>query len=304
MGSSAPSPASTLVVALALCAGCASSGLSDRGRTPARPLICDLSVSGSTGLVVRGARVTCGGARASFDTSSQTYRARGAIDRARPGVLVEITHPRFVPLRRRLPAGTTRERVALRRPDEPFLMVRGVEVPLPVRRDRLLLVLDDRDDQRTLAAVTGLLTRQGLVVAPLAVDTKVPPQRCSNSPPWQMVIARADGRDFLDRGDAALAALRANPFIMAAGPLIEYGSGHGLVDRTIYILGKGQGMDLPESLRAYIHVLGLTLDPSERTISLPPSMGLHAIAISNQLHAIAPDLDLVLRLGPGGICTA
>lgn len=274
-------------------------------RAAAEPLLCELSLHGSDGFPVRGALVTCGGARATFDERTHTYVARGASGSTSPEVLVEVTHPRFVPVRRRLPSPTVTGYWVLRRPDEPFVVYGGVEYPLAVRRDRLLIVLHDTDasgraadQQQVLDSLARLLARWRLVVAPLATTGAQKHNamtRCATG--WQVVVARADGRDFPDRDNAALAALRAHRYVEAAGPLLrgtDDNAGHSLIDHVIEVPARTR---LPAPLVAALWVRGLEIDHStpSPSIRLPATIGLGAVAVTNQLTAVAPEVGLYLR---------
>ena len=193
-------------------------------------------------------------------------------------------------------------------PAGPTLILGGVARPLPVRRDRLLVLpqlsASAGTVEEVVAALAPLLRRHGLVVAPLAttgVVSRNPHTWCNWGP--QLVLARADGRDLPDRHSAALAALRAHPNVRAAGPLLRGADprgGHMLIGRVIHITVPAS---LPATLELEVARSGLTFGPTQRTIELPTSMGLDAVDVANRLAAMAPEAGLVLDFAPAVVCT-
>lgn len=185
------------------------------------------------------------------------------------------------------------------------LVLQGIERPLVVRRDLLVLVLHNYDamgrhvdDARVRASVMGLVTRLGLVVTPFAMPRySAPGYNCSRV--WKIVVARADGQDFPDREVAVLATLRASPFIAAAGPLITPGGVP--VDHTIHVFGGYQ--PLTAALLDELQLLGLTLGPSERTIDLPTSIGIDVLTLARRFASLAPDREFWPAMGPASTCT-
>ena len=285
------------------------------GPAAAEPLRCQIHLFDALSRPVVGAVVTCGGVRATYQPETKVYVAVGDAP-ASSTVEVRARGRGFLTTTAvlgRTHDGAVSSLLWLRRRGERYLHRSGLDVPFVAEADHLLVTLAryDRaaDVQRSradvLAALAPLLRREGLVVTTSRARPRPATRwgRCGN-PEDEVVLGRADGKPFPTTGVAALAALRAEPLIRTAGPLIrqepttdgELALSH--VIRVHRLTTEGVG---PLTELAARH--GATWDVRAMTLTLPPTLGLGAADVMNELAATLPEVSAELDLhGPKG-CT-
>lgn len=279
-------------------------------------LRCQLVVIDALSRPIVGATVTCGGVKATWEPASKQYISDGD---AAPGPNVEVRIRRrgFLPTVTSLPrpaTGVVSSLVWGRRRGEPVLRRSGQDIPFIAEPDRLLITLArydraagrQRSRAEVLADLAPLFTRLGLVES----TSRARPRpaggfgfaRCGN-PDDEVVLARADGTPFAPAAVDALAALRSEPWIRTAGPLIrqsptsdgELALGHVI---TVHTAPAPTAAPLAE-FAARHHA---TWELRDRTMTLPPTIGLAAADVLNELLATIPEVSAELELLGPKVC--
>jgi hypothetical protein len=187
-----------------------------------------------------------------------------------------------------------------------------VDIPFVVERDHLLITIDryDRAVPRmrpradVLAELAPLFAAYGLVVArshAVADRRDKFPEQCG-SPDDEVVLARADGKPFSPTHVPALAALRAEPRVRTAGPLVRsnpWTSGEKSLGHRIHVYSLPHDVDLEPFARRHRG----TWDPATRMLTLPPSTGLAAAGIATAIGRAYPgamaELDMFAKVCRG-----